>query len=132
MLSSAQIIIEDQNFDGIDLFQTLVVRNKQSGFAFDSRGDLQGVGQTKSIPSANERCRFGQLLVNSNHGKRSESLEREFYFVDETEVFVGERLGENFSDRDGRCDAAQGVIFQAIEHRLKEIGVGSYILDEYR
>ena len=78
-----------------------------------------------------DQCRgFGQLLVDGDHRKRRERLYRELDLVDETEIFVDKRFGENFSESDGRCDSAQAMTFQPVKYRIEEIGVGPHVLDK--
>ena len=50
---------QDENFEGVDLFQALVVGDEKGGFALDCRRDLQSVRQAnrRGAPAPGPRLR---------------------------------------------------------------------------
>ncbi len=64
MFSALKKLGKDQHLHRIDLFHSLIVGQKQSGFPLNSRGELQSIGQADRVARPDERCRFCQLLVN--------------------------------------------------------------------
>jgi hypothetical protein len=63
MLPALEKIGQDQHFESMDFFHALIVRQKQSGFPLNSRGDFHGVGQADCVARPNKRRRFRQPFV---------------------------------------------------------------------
>ena len=83
---------KDQHLKRIDLFHSLIVGQKQSGFRLNSRGELQSIGQADRVARPNERRGFRQFLVNRRYGQGRERLKREFDFVGERKVLSAKGL----------------------------------------
>ena len=129
MASALKKVGKDQHFNRIYLFNALIIGQKQSGFPLNRRGELQSIGQADRVACPDERRRFSQFLVNRRYGKRRERLKREFDFVGEREIFIGERFCQNLGECHRRGDGVHSMIFHQGKYRIEEIGVGSNILD---
>jgi hypothetical protein len=60
---------QDENFEGVDFFQALVVGDEKGGFALDCRRDLQSVRQANGMARPHQGRGFGELLVDGEHSK---------------------------------------------------------------
>jgi hypothetical protein len=90
--SALKEIGENQHFNRIDLLYSLIIGQEYGGAFLNSRRDLQGIGQSDREARPDKRRRFRELFVNQGYGKRRKRLKREFDFVGERKVLIGERL----------------------------------------
>jgi hypothetical protein len=58
----------------------------------ERRGDLQRVRQSNRIARSNEGRRFGQALVDKDHGEHRKCLQGELDFVDQGKFFLASGL----------------------------------------
>jgi len=119
MCSGLNELGRNQDCEGVDFFQALVVSDEKSGFALDRRCDLQSIRQANTVTCPHQGRDLGELFVDGEQGKRREGFQREFDFIDESVLFLGERFSENFCQRDSRGDRAQTMTAQEFKHRFE-------------